>query len=172
MNTPTSPADPAAQQAPPIRSRSEFESALRWAVQASITREARRIHLVDTDFAAWPLDDAELLASLTRWLHQPQRKLVLLARDYEGMPRTHPRFVGWRRDWSHAVEAWLLPQDVQLEMPTLFVDDGPVAVQLIDAVHWQGRASLDERTAHLWRETVDALLQRSEGGFSVYQLGL
>lgn len=161
-----------APNVPLIRYRSEFEAALHWAVQTSIERQSRRITLVDPDFALWPLDDARLLDALTGWLRLPQRKLVMLARDYEAMPRLHPRFVGWRRDWSHGVEPWLLPQEVQMEMPILLVDDGPVSVHLIDAVHWRGRASLEDRAAHLWRESVDALLQRSESAFPVHQLGL
>lgn len=159
-------------EVPSIRARSDFEAALQWGVAQAAARRARRLTFVDPDFAIWPLDDATLIAALTGWLQLPQRKLVLLARHYEEMPRLHSRFVGWRRDWAHAVEAWALPQDVQMEVPTLLVDDGPVSVHLIDAVHWRGRASLEERAAHLWRESVDALLQRSETAFPVHHLGL
>jgi len=165
-------ASPALPPPPPIGSRAEFEAALLWAARAAVARGARRIHLLDAEFAAWPLGDAGLLTALTAWLRLPQRRLVMLARDYEALPRLHARFVAWRRDWVHAVDTLALPQDVQLELPTLFVDDGPVSVQLIDPVHWRGRASLDERTATLWRESVDALLQRSEAAFPAHHLGL
>lgn len=157
---------------PPVTSRGEFEAALRWGLTAAAAGAARRLHWLDPDFATWPLDDGALIADLTAWLRRPQRRLVMLARDYEAMPRLHPRFVAWRRDWVHAIDTLALPQDVQLELPTLLVDDGPVSVHLIDAVHWRGRASLDERAATLWRETVDALLQRSEPAFPAHHLGL
>lgn len=158
--------------APRIESRAEFEAAIRWSLDASAARNARRIVWADGDFADWPLDDVALLAALTAWLQRPQRKLVLLARDYAAIVREHPRFVAWRRDWSHAVEAYALPEDVPLSLPTLAVDDGTVGVHLIDHVHWRGQASLDAMTAHRWREQLDALLQRSEAAFAVHQLGL
>lgn len=172
MSSSTATASGSSDSAPPIGSRAEFEAAVRWGVRAAIARDARRLSMLDADFAFWPLDDTALLAELTQWLHRPQRKLVLLARDYEELPRTHPRFIGWRRDWTHAIEAWALPADVQLELPTLLLDDGPVSVHLIDAVHWRGRASVDARAAHLWRENVDALLQRSESALPGHHLGL
>jgi hypothetical protein len=172
MNAATSDPSGAPRETPPITSRTEFEAAVAWGVQAACARNARRIYLVDPDFSLWPLGDASLHERLSAWLRRPLRKLVLLARDYAAMPRLHPRFVAWRRDWSHAVEPWALPEEVALEMPSLLVDDGPVLVQLIDTVHWRGRTSLDPRSAHLCRETIDALLQRSEAAFPVHHLGL
>jgi hypothetical protein len=47
-----------------------------------------------------------------------------------------------------------------------------VAVQLIDRVHWRGRAETDARAARLWRERIDAVLQRSEISFAANALGL
>lgn len=157
---------------PAIASRADFEAAIRWALGASIAADARRIVWADPDLAIWPLDDAALLEPLTSWLQRPQRRLTLIVRDDSGIARAHPRFTAWRCHRTHAVDAWRLAEDVALEVPSLHVDDGAVSVHLIDAVHWRGRAALDERTAHLWRERVDALLQRSESAFPAHQLGL
>jgi hypothetical protein len=157
---------------PKIDSRGAFAAAVRWGFDSAIAAGARRIVVVDRDFAEWPLDDPALLESLTAWLRQPKRKLVLLADDFDAMPRRHPRFVRWRTDWAHAIDAFAPPAEDRVDLPTLLVDDGSISVQLIDAVHWRGRAERDARQAQLWRESLDAVLQRSEPAFAVNRLGL
>lgn len=156
---------------PVVDSPGGFKAALLWGVQAAFARSARRIVCVDPDFAAWPWNEAALLESLTVWLRLPQRRLVLLASDYESFAGRHPRFVAWRRNWVHAIDTLLPPEDAG-SLPSLLVDDGPVVVRLIDPVHWRGRAGSDEREAHQVRESVDAFLQRSTPGFPAYPLGL
>lgn len=157
---------------PRIDSRAGFTAALRWAFERSMARQARRIVCTDPSFNDWPLDDAALLARLTAWLRMPQRKLVLLAPQFDDLARRHARFIAWRVDWVHAVEAWSPPEEDRVEMPTLLVDDDSTSLELIDAVHWKGRVDLDSRNARLLRERVDALLQRSEPALPVNRLGL
>ncbi len=156
---------------PRITSRAEFGAALRWGLGTACTRGARRLWCVDRSFADWPLDDAALLEQLSAWLRRPQRRLVLLAGSYDEMVRWQPRFVAWRRDWAHAVEAWQTPANAD-DLPTVLVDDAAVCVQLADRVHWRGRAGLDARAAQGWREEIDVVLQRSEASFPVKLLGL
>lgn len=156
---------------PRITSRVEFGAAVRWGLETAIARGARRVWCTDPHFADWPLDEPALLDPLTVWLRLPQRRLVLLAEDYDELPRRHPRFVAWRRSWTHAIDTWS-PSEAPTELPTLLVDDGPVVVMLADRVHWRGRAALDPREARLCRERTDAVLQRSEPAFPANQLGL
>ena len=157
---------------PKIDSRTAFAAAIRWGFDAAIEAGARRLLLVDRDFAEWPLDEPALHDRLTAWLRLPKRRLVLLADEYEVVTRRHPRFVRWRADWSHAIDAFSPLAEDRVELPTLLVDDGAISVQLIDAVHWRGRADRDPRQALSWRETLDAVLQRSEPAFAVNRLGL
>jgi hypothetical protein len=157
---------------PAITSRSAFVAALHWGFAQAIAGPARRIVCVDRDFADWPLDDAGLHGRLAAWLRLPQRRLVLLANDFGGVPRRHPRFVAWRAVWAHAIEAWSPPEDLASGLPTLLVDDMTVSVHLADNVHWRGRAEADAGAAQLWRDRVDAVLQRSEAAFAVNLLGL
>jgi hypothetical protein len=157
---------------PKIDSRAAFAAAVRWGFDAAAARSARRIVCVDRDFAEWPLDEPALLDTLTAWLRLPKRRLVLLADRYDEMPRRHARFVRWRADWAHAIDAFSPPTDDGADLPTLLVDDGPISVQLLDAVHWRGRCELDARHAQLWRESLDAVLQRSDPAFPVSHLGL
>jgi hypothetical protein len=160
------------EAAPTIDSRAGFEAAVIWGFETAIAQGARCITAVDTTFAGWPLDGRALLLRLGTWLRQPQRRLVLLAADYAGMPRDHPRFVAWRRDWSHAIQPWQAPAELVPTLPTLLLDDGEVSVHLIDDTHWHGLARLDLRTAQLWRQRVDVILQRSGAAFAVNTLGL
>lgn len=157
---------------PTITSRSEFVAALRWGFTQAIARQARCITCVDTNFADWALDDPALHAELAAWLRLPMRRLVLLASDYEDLPRRQPRFVAWRAHWAHAIEAWSPQPGDAPELPTLLVDDGPLSVHLQDARHWRGRAERDARAARLWRDRIDAFLQRCEPAFAVNRLGL
>jgi hypothetical protein len=157
---------------PPIGSRREFVAAIRWGFEQAIARGARRIVCADRDFGDWPLDEVALQAQLGAWLRLPQRRLVLLAWTYDEVPRRQPRFVTWRAPWSHAVEAWSPREGSADDVPTLLVDDGAVSVHLLDHVHWRGRAELDPGSARLWRDQLDALLQRSEAAFAVNPLGL
>ncbi len=159
--------------APPrIETRADFDSAVLWAVRAAQARGARRLLMVDRDFADWPLGRPELLQALQEWLRLPQRRLVLLAAHFDEVPRRHPRFVTWRRDWAHAVEAWSPPAELAADLPTLLVDDGPVCLQLFPGPQRRGRAELDAQEARRWREGTDVVLQQSEAAFPVQALGL
>src|SRR5688572_24013170 len=77
---------------PTIDSRGSFIAALKWGFRTAMAQRARRIVCVDGELVLWPLDDEELLRSLTTWLRLPQRRLVLLARSYDELPRSCPRF--------------------------------------------------------------------------------
>ncbi len=158
--------------APTIDSRASWLAALHWAVQTATARGARSITCVDADFAEWPLNDPALLQPLTSWLRLPQRRLVLLAAGFAGIPRRHPRFIAWRRDWAHAIETLQAPEELARALPCALLDDRDLSVQLLDPVHWKGRAALDARAAHLLREQIDVVLQRSEVSFPVNTLGL
>ena len=177
MSAPDAGAGPPAHEAqapaaPAIDSPASFAAAVHWGVAQAVARGARRIVFVDRDFAAWPLDEPSLIDALGAWLRRPQRELVLLGATFDEVPRRHPRFLSWRRYWQHVVPAWQAPEEARAGLPTLLLDDGPVLVQLLDGVHWRGRAGLDAQAAHLQREEVDALLQRSAPGLAVNWLGL
>ena len=160
---------------PLIDTRVAFHGALSWLVEQATTQTAlatRTLWLVDHDFTNWPLGDAAFVDSLARWLRLPQRRIVMLAADYDALPRRHPRFMNWRRDWSHALSPFVAPEDLADRLPTLLFGDSGLVLHLFDALHWRGRAGLDEQAARAWREEIDVVLQRSEPGFPVHTLGL
>lgn len=157
---------------PTIDSPAGFSAAVRWGLEHAIERAARRILAVDPDFADWPLGDAALLERLGAWMRLPQRQLVLLAADWNSAPRRHPRLAAWRRTWDHALSIWQQPDEPDLELPTLLLDDGPLLLRLASRDPWRGRVELDPRAARLQRDEIDAVLQRSSPGWPATQLGL
>src|SRR5205814_3557092 len=120
----------------------------------------REAWLCDEDFADWPLNAPAVIMQLTQWA-QPHRKLTLIARHYDEMPRRHARWVEWRRQWSHVVECRALEEAEAGEIPTLLLASGVVSVRLFDAVHHRGSVSHDPADFVRYRELVDALSQRS-----------
>lgn len=174
MKDENSAAPPVEPGAPPsaLRSRTDFCTALRWSLGHAIARRSRRLTWMDPDFASWPLGDPQLLQDLTTWLKLPQRRLVLIAHRFDAVPRLHPRFVTWRRDWSHAIEAWAPSDGVELRMPTLAIDDDRLCLQVFDCTHWRGRLSFSEHEVRQWRDEIDVLLQRCEASFPVNLAGL
>jgi hypothetical protein len=167
-----SPPESTAVAPPAVDSRVGFQQAIAWGFKTAAEAGARQIVCVDPGFVDWPLNDPELFQVLTPWLRQPQRRLVLLAAHYDAMPRHFPRFELWRKNWSHAIEAWQPPPDMALEWPTLLVAAPLLTVHLIDRPSWRGRASLDPRAAQRHALQIDAVLQRCERAYAVDTLGL
>ncbi|MEO5733771.1 MAG: hypothetical protein ABIN96_10915 [Rubrivivax sp.] len=158
--------------APSIDSRAEFIAALRWGFDAACSAAGRRIVCCSADFADWPLDEPALLAQLTAWLRLPQRRLVLLSADFDPVPRLHPRFADWRRDWVHAVEAWQPVPEQGLRLSCLLCSDGEISVERLDEAQGRGRAAVNARSAHQHMRRLDALLQHCSPAWAGRQLGL
>ena len=160
------------EEAPSISSRAAFHAGVAWAVAAASATEARQMRWVDQDFADWPLDDSALLQSLGDWLRRPQRRLEMLAHDYEKMATRHPRFTEWRRTWSHVVDTRAMTEDHGLVLPAWIVVDRQAYVELLDRSRWRGRAGVDPHHTSLLALEIDALAQRSVPDFPATRLGL
>lgn len=157
---------------PLVDSRGSYQAALRWGFAQALAGEARRICCVDEDFADWPWSDADLLRSLVPWLRLPQRRLVLVARQFDTVRRLHPRFVAWRADWVHAIETWTPSEGECPHMPWVLVDDRATLVHRQPAVGWCVSAVSDPVRAHGARQALAALWPRFEASFPVKALGL
>lgn len=155
-----------------LQSRREFREGLVEAVVGACVEGRREMIWVDANFADWPLDDARLLDTLTRWSRQPMRKLQIIARSFDDVPRRHPRFTTWRRTYGHRVDCRSAPDLSDSEMPSLMLAGDLYSLQLLDKRHWSGRWLDDETEQKAWREVVDAILQRSDADFGASTLGL
>lgn len=168
MTDPTPPAAPPAA----VEGPEAWAQALLWGLQAAQARQARTLWCVDPDFGSWPLDDPAWTAGLAGWLRRPGRRVVMLAASWDAVPRTHPRFTAWRRDWVHVLDTRVPPRELAADLPAVLLDDGTVSVALLDRERLLGRASTEARTRWHWWQRLDAVLQRSEPGFPVTTLGL
>jgi hypothetical protein len=154
-----------------IGSRAAFVAALQESLSDALTRGARSMFWVDSDFADWPLDDAQWLQQLADWLRLPQRRLVLLAAEPEAL-RLRSHFMACYGLWTHAIGVQApAPEDLP-GLPRLLLAERTVGLQVQDKRHWRGELSVEPATLRQWRERVDALLQRSEPALPFTILGL
>jgi len=155
----------------PIGSRAEFLEAVRNALARAQQQGARKIVLVDPNFADWPLNERTVIDSLSRWIDS-SRLLVVIAHSFEELARRQLRFVEWRRQWAHVVQCRNDPDLEAEQIPTLLLVPGQSCVRVVDRVRYRGTVSKRPVDLTECRETVDALLQRSVEAFPVTTLGL
>jgi hypothetical protein len=155
----------------PITSRAEFLDAIRDSFELAARDGAREIVLVDADFADWPLNERAVIESLAAWI-DARRSLMLFGHSFDEFARRQPRFVEWRRQWSHAVHCRHDPELEAAQLPTILLAPGVTCVRLVDRVHHRGTASNRAVDMADCREAIDALLQRSVEAFPVTTLGL
>ena len=150
----------------------EFAQVLRSAMALACDGQTRRICWCDEDFAAWPIGEVEWIDQLTRWARLGGRELVMIARDYAVIERRHPRFVVWRRAWSHVIQC-LVPEETRVEaLPALWIDSGDQALRVFDREHLRGRIGFGRVDRQRAREDFDAISQRANPGFSAATLGV
>jgi peptidyl-tRNA hydrolase len=154
-----------------ITSRNQFHEALRTAFAEAADAGCREIWLCDDDYGDWPLNERGVIEQLTRWA-ESHRRLTVIARHFDEVTRRHARWVEWRRQWSHVVQCRANNELEAGQMPVLLVAPGAACVRLADPVHYRGSLSRETADAIVWRETIDAVLQRSEEAFPATTLGL
>jgi hypothetical protein len=164
---------PTARPAPrvPIDSRSAFQQAVREALAEAARVGCRELVLVDPDFSAWPLGEAAVIESLAQWAYA-HRRLTLLAARYDEVIRHQPRFVRWRVQYAHVVEAWTPQEDDAADLPSLLHAPGLLAVRLFDAQRFRGAVDRSAAEDAQCRERVDAFLQRACESFPASTVGL
>lgn len=160
-----------APQRQPIDSRSGFHAALREAFDELARTGCREIWLVDEDFADWPLNEPAVIEALSRWAIS-HRRCTVLARQFDVIARRHPRWVEWRRTYAHVVQCRSNDELQPGEMPTMLLAPGLASVRLFDPLRHRGALSRDPSDAVVWRDAIDALLQRSQEAFPATTLGL
>ncbi len=157
-------------------SAEDVRQMLRQALLLAASQGGRELCWLDTDFAAWPLSDPELLDALHRWALPHRRLRLLAALDYEALRRVHPRFVQWRQLHDHVVQARAFdPADLG-DRSTPAPQGVVLAPGLLTMKLWTpARASLalrDAREEAMAREWFDAIEQRSADSFASSTLGL
>jgi len=154
-----------------LSSQGEFQDALRAAFEQAASEGCREIWLSDTDFSCWPLGESAVVEHLAAWA-MSHRRLTVLAQHYDDVARRHPRWVTFRRQWSHVVTCRALEEAEPGAIPCMFLAPGVVTVRLFDADTCRASVSSDVADAVRAKEALDAVLQRSAEAFPAATLGL
>ena len=130
-----------------------------------------QVWCVDRHFAAWPLEDVAVQQALAAWLHCPGRRLHFIGLDFEASARHLPRFVRWRRQHAHHIDAWR-PTD----------DELPAGLRglLLGGTLWQWQETPGPQLHRFtnpvqlagFRADIADFLQRCEAAWPVSTLGL
>ena len=147
-----------------IASRADFQHAVATALAQAEAAHSREIVLSDPTFADWPLNDRAIVDALSRWVDS-RCTLTVIAHTFDELARHQLRFVAWRQQWSHAVRCRSDPELGAEQIPTVLLVPGQCVLRLLDRVHYRGTLSTRAVDLNESRETVDALLQRSEDAF-------
>jgi hypothetical protein len=154
-----------------ITGRTEFQAAVAEIVESARNEGSLEMTWCDPDFAHWPLGDPQLLANLARW-GSARRRLVMLAHDFDELPRRFPAFVKWRRQWSHVVDCRVPGDVVPSAVKTMLWVPGLACLKLADADRLAGIVSSLPEDMNRVRESIEAVSQRSQPGFPATVLGL
>lgn len=154
-----------------IESMTEFQEALRDAFAVLAHADCREVWISDPTFTEWPLGERAVVESLSAWALS-HRKLTVLALNYDDVPRSHPRWTQWRRQWAHVVDCRVADDFDAGDVPTVLLIPGVLVVSLASGDTVRGSVSTDLGDIERARETIDAMAQRSHPGFPATTLGL
>ena len=150
--------------------REAFRERVRDALACAAREGWREIILSDADFHDWPLGERAVIESLNAWA-RTGRKMVMLAKNYDALTRGHPRFVTWRKTWSHIMECRRFATADPLDLPSALWASGWVMHRL-DPERNTGVCTLIPERRLALRETLEEWLRQSSAGFPVTTLGL
>jgi hypothetical protein len=147
-----------------------FQQLVRDALAAAAREGWKEIILADATFADWPLGERAVAESLQAW-SASGRRMVLLAKRYDEMPRRHARFVTWRRAWSHIIDARACAAADELELPSAVWSPHWVLErrELERSIGWCGS---EPQRRLLLHEGLREWLLRSAPSFPATTLGL
>lgn len=150
--------------------REAFRQRLRDSLQGAAREGWSQLILCDAGFEDWPLNEKSVVDSLQAWARSG-RTLTIVASQYDGVVRQHPRFVNWRRTWGHIVDSRICRQIDAVNFPTVLWSPH-WTVQRLDPVHGSGVAGAEPARIVQIREMLQELLKVSAPGFPATTLGL
>lgn len=130
--------------------------------------------LSDRDFTHWPLGQRGVVDAFQQWVLGSAREIqcVVLAADFDGFMRLHPRWVTWRKLWVHRVPCRQAPEDLGLSVPTMLVLHDKLALRIVEPLVGRGLWTRDPAVMGDWLAEVDAISQRSHDALAPTTLGL
>jgi hypothetical protein len=165
-NTPATPAHDTHR----FLGRTDFHAHIKQALQHAHAEGCNELWLADASFEDWPLGEREVLASLQAW-SSSARKLYVLAKRFDELQRSHHRFVAWRVQWAHIVEARAMPSADALDFPSAILTRH-WALQRLDIERCAGFASTEPALRVALRERLQEQWARATPAFAASTLGL
>ncbi len=150
--------------------RSDFRDLIRQAFCVAAEGGCPEIIICDADFDDWPLGERAVVDALGEW-SRSGRKFTMLARHYDVVTRRHPRFVSWRRTWSHLVDCRGSGSGPKEVLPSAMWTPKWVFERL-DLERSAGIAGDEPSRRVLLRERLNERLLRSMPAFAATTLGL
>ncbi len=147
-----------------------FAVAVRHALQRAAAEGWPEIILSDPSFEGWPLGETSTIHALQAWA-KPGRRLVVLAGRFDLLIRLQPRFVAWRRTWSHLVEGRVCPASALHGLPSA-IWSRQWFVLRTDPELGVGQYGADRVRLQALHEALKSKLNVSAVGFAPTTLGL
>lgn len=150
--------------------REAFAVLLRDGLAQAASAGWNRLILCDAGFEDWPLNERSVIDDLNAWARSG-RSCTILAAQYDGVVRHHPRFVAWRRTWGHIIDSRICRQIDAVNFPTVLWSPHWV-MQRLDPVRSSGIAGAEPERIVQLREMLQELMKVSSPGFPATTLGL
>ncbi len=148
----------------------EFGQLVRDALALAAAQGWRELILSDATFEDWPLRERVVVDALQAWAGQG-RKLTLVAHNYDALPRLHPRFVTWRKQWDHIMDCRVCKTKDVSEFPSAIWS--PVwCMRRLDLARSTGMAGAEPQRRVRLKEELDECRRNSSPGFPATILGL
>lgn len=150
--------------------RSDFQQLIRDAIAQAAHEGWREMVWFDLNYADWPLGERSVEASLQAW-SATGRKLTLVAKRFDTVISTHHRFVAWRKQWSHIIEARAVSSASDEEFPSLILAPS-WAMQRLQPALCKGVAGSEAKRRVDLRELTSEWISISSPAFPSTTLGL
>jgi hypothetical protein len=150
--------------------RKDFQQLIRSAMAQAAQEGWREMIWFDLNFADWPLGERSVEADLQAW-SETGRKLTIVAKRFDTLIATHHRFVVWRKQWSHIIEARVVSSASDEEFPSLILSDSWAMHRLQPAL-CKGAAGYEAKRRVDLRELTNEWLAISSPSFPSTTLGL
>ena len=150
--------------------RVQFQQLIRDAVACAAREGWREMVWMDLNFEDWPLGERSIEADLQAW-SATGRKLTILAKRFDPLIAKHHRFVNWRKQWSHIIEARAVTSASDEEFPSLILSP-QWAMHRLQPAAGKGFAGFEAKRRVDLRELSNEWLALSAPSFPSTTLGL
>lgn len=150
--------------------RDDFQQLIRDAIATAARESWREMLWFDLNYEDWPLGERSVEASLQQW-SATGRKLTIVAKRFDGLIAKHHRFVTWRKQWSHIIEARAVTSASDEEFPS-FIISPSWAMHRLQPTLCKGVAGREAKRRVDLRELGKEWLALSAPSFAATTLGL